>query len=284
MKDKSIEGNTLFFIIDPKIEHPGLADRLKVICCCYYIAKTNNFNFKIIFNSPFSLSNYLIPNKVDWRATVQDLSYSLQNSKVIEYNGETEIPKLNHKIKQYHIYHYNGKNILQCNNLNNWEEIWRNCYNELFKPSEYLEKIIAKQELIKRNYLAAHLRFVNALENFEEGFYNKVSENKKSALINKCINILNTIKKENSKDLIVFSDSNLFLEHAKKAGFSVLSGNVAHISFCKDDSAFDKVFLDFYVIGFAETVYKIKTKELYNTTFSYYAALANGAKFISINE
>lgn len=283
-KDKYILGNTIYLIFDPKLEHPGLADRLKVICCCYYIAKINHFNFKIIFETPFALSDYLIPNKVDWKASVNDLSYSLQNSRLLAYNGGGKIPKLNPKIKQYHIYHYIGKNILQCNNIKNWEEIWRECYQELFKPSEYLNNLLSTQNIIPKNYIAVHLRFVNALGNFEKGFYNKISEDQRNKLINKCLSLIDEIKNKNSKELIIFSDSSLFLGHAVQHGYKTLNGNIGHISYCQDHSIFDKVFIDFYAIGLADTVYRIKTKELYNTTFSYYASLANGAKFININE
>lgn len=282
--DKSVNGNTLFFIIDPNLTHPGLADRLKVICCCYYIAKINNFNFKIIFEKPFILSNYLIPNKIDWIAHEEDLSFSLKNSRLLAYNGGGNIPKLNKKIKQYHIYHYIGKNILQCNNIIGWEKIWFQCFQELFTPSDHLKNLLSQQDFISRTYNAAHLRFVNALENFEGGFYNAVSENNKNELINKCLNILSEIKNNSNKKLLVFSDSAIFLKHAKKAGYNVLDGNIAHISFSSNSSAFDKVFIDFYMIGLSDTVYRIKTKELYNTTFSYYAALANGANFIHIEK
>lgn len=225
-----------------------------------------------------------MPNKVNWKASFDDLSLSLQNSRLLAYNGGAKIPKLNPKIKQYHIYHYIGKNILQCNNISNWENIWSECYHELFKPSDHLEKILTEQGLSKYNYIAAHLRFVNALGNFEEGFYNKISEEQRKNLIDKCLNILDRIKKQNTKELVVFSDSTLFLEYARKNGYKVLNGNIGHISFSKNQDTIDKVFVDFYTIGFADKVYRIKTKELYNTTFSYYASLVNGAKFISVNE
>ena len=277
--DKSVEGNTLFFIIDPNLTHPGLADRLKVICCCYYIAKINNFNFKIIFEKPFALSDYLIPNKVNWIASTKDLSFSIKNSRLLAYNGGGKIPKLSTSIKQYHIYHYIGKNILQCNNVVGWEKIWFQCFQDLFIPSPHLKNLLSQQGYVPHTYNAVHLRFVNALENFEGGFYNKVSEDNKNQLINKCLNILSEIDNNTDKSLLVFSDSVIFLESAKKAGYNVLDGNVAHISFSNSKSSFDKVFVDFYMIGLSDTVYRIKTKELYNTTFSYYAALANGAKF-----
>ena len=100
-KDKNIEGNTLYFVFDHQQTHPGLADRLKVICCAYYIAKINSFDFKIIFDTPFLLQDYLEPNKINWKGQWDDLSYSFKNARLLAYNGMGKIPHLNNKIKQY---------------------------------------------------------------------------------------------------------------------------------------------------------------------------------------
>lgn len=54
-KDREVSGNTLYFIIDPNIKHPGLVDRFKAIVGLFYVAKINGFDFKVIFNHPFKL-------------------------------------------------------------------------------------------------------------------------------------------------------------------------------------------------------------------------------------
>lgn len=41
---------------------------------------------------------------------------------------------------------------------------------ELFKPSPFLQQMIEMQGLEENSYIAVHLRFVNALEQFELGF------------------------------------------------------------------------------------------------------------------
>lgn len=62
-KDREVSGNTLYFIIDPNIKHPGLVDRFKAIVGLFYVAKINGFDFKVIFNHPFKLEEYLSVNK-----------------------------------------------------------------------------------------------------------------------------------------------------------------------------------------------------------------------------
>lgn len=279
---KKIEGNTLFFVIDPKQHHPGLADRLKVICCIYYIAKINDFKFKLIFDAPFKLQDYLVCNKVDWYASIDDIQFSFKTTRMLAYNGMGKIPTLRKKINQYVIYYYIGRDILNTNKINNHDEILRNCFHELFKPSEILENSLKNMCLTPKQYNAVHLRFVNALEKFEDGVYNCLSVKEQELLINKCLNCLKDIKENCKKDIVVFSDSNRFLSIAKKNGYKVLDGTVSHISFNNNNDAVLKTFTDFYMISRSDKVYRIISKEMYGTTFSLYASIFGNCEFKTI--
>ena len=280
---RELTGNTIYFVIDPKQTHPGLADRLKVICCIYYIAKLNGFNFKLVFDTPFKLSDYLQCNKVDWKCQIDEIQFSYKTSKMLAYNGMGKIPKLSKKVNQYIIYYYIGRDILRANNIPNSDELLRDCYNELFTPSYKLEQAIASCNLEKRSYISVHLRFVNALEKFEVGVYNSLSPEDQLKLISKCLQWLSTIKDTNSKELLVFSDSNKFLSIAKEYGYKVLNGNIEHISFYSDKDSVLKTFLDFYMIGRSAKAYRIISKEMYGTTFSLYASIFGKCPLITLN-
>jgi hypothetical protein len=284
-KDKSIAGNTIFFILDPRLRHPGLVDRLKAAVCIYYIAKINGFNFKLIFDSPFHLSDYLEINQISWEADRSELSFSLHNSRLLAYNGTGKFPQLNKKIKQYHIYFYNGKNILQCNNIPNHENLWRESFNELFKPKLLLVNAIADQKYDENSYIAVHLRFVNALENFEEKEYISLNDNQQKNLIDRCLIKLYELKHNHqSYPIIVFSDSLKFLNIAKENKFDIIEGTVGHISFHgENNSIVLKTFLDFYMISRAKKIYRIIAPELYKSAFPYYAAMSMGKETEVIN-
>lgn len=275
-KDKEITGNTLFFIIDPHINHPGLSDRYKAIIGCYYIAKQNGFDFKIIFDTPFKLSDYLDVNNCDWRAEFKDLSYSLKNSRVIPYNGGGKLPRLSKKIKQYHVYSYIGYNILATNKIPDYNRVWGELYNSLFRPGEIVKSQIEETGFKEASYIAVHLRFVNALEHFEDNHYNYLSDEHKEKLIQRCIDgIKGILNKYQDLPVVVFSDSNIFLNRVQEAlPVHVLKGEVGHISFNNAQKVILKTFLDFYMISNAKEVYIIKAAEMYGTVFSYYAAVA----------
>ena len=188
-KDREVLGNTLYFIIDPDIKHPGLVDRFKAIVGLFYVAKVNGFDFKIIFNHPFDLEEYLSVNKYNWIANQSELSYSLQNVRLIPYNGSGKIPKLHKTIKQYHVYCYIGYDIISSNHILNAESVWRNLFLELFKPSQALNECLNCCNLNDSGYIAVHLRFVNALENFEKDQFNTLTEDEQENLIQRCLKV-----------------------------------------------------------------------------------------------
>jgi hypothetical protein len=283
-KDKEVIDNTLYFIIDPAIKHPGLADRYKAIIGCYYISKINGFDFKIIYETPFHLNDYLDVNEYNWLSTRSDLSYSLKNSRIIPYNGGGKIPRLNKSVKQYHVYSYIGYDILETNRIQDYKTLWGTLYNSLFKPKNFILREIKETGFEKNKYIAVHLRFVNALEHFEGDQFNTVPEKKKEELIQRCFaGIRSIIHANEGIPVIVFSDSGVFLNRIKELPVHVLDGKIGHISFNNEKEIMVKTFLDFYMISEARKVYVIHAPELYATVYSYYAALVGYKDVITIN-
>ena len=77
---------------------------------------------------------------------------------------------------------------------------------------------------------------------------------------------------------MVFSDSKVFLERVKVLPVIVLDGKVGHISFTENTHEVAmKTFVDFYAISKASRVIRILAPEMYNTVFSYYAAVLGGS-------
>lgn len=220
---------------------------------------------------------------MDWVASMDDIQFSYKTSRMLAYNGMASIPVLKKTIKQYVIYYYLGRDILRYNNIPNSDAIIRDCFNELFVPTEDLFAAIEKCGMAKRSYVSAHLRFVNALEHFEDGVYNSLSQEKQLLLIQKCLDCLHHIQKQCGKPLLVFSDSNRFLQIAKEQGFMILDGNVGHVSFNADRSNVLKTFLDFYMIGRSDKVFRIISKEMYGTTFSLYASVFGNCELETLN-
>ena len=274
--DRKIEGHTVYFIIDPNISHPGLIDRLKAIVGTYYVAKQNGFDFKIIFTHPFLLNDYLDCTGQHWVASFDDLSYSLKNTRLLAYNGGGKVPKLNKNVKQYHVYCYIGYDILHENRIENGEQIWRELFETLFEPSPIVKQALQSyQNLQSEGYVAVHLRFVNALEQFEENQFNFLSLEQQEQLIQRCLAaIREIINRYPARRIVVFSDSTLFLNRVRKTlPVIVLDGEIGHVSFAATKDVVLKAFVDFHMMSKAEVIIRILGAEMYVSAFSYYAAV-----------
>ena len=162
-----------------------------------------------------------------------------------------------------------------------WESKWKELFFELFTPSEHLQKLL-KERSIEGEYAAVHIRFVNALDPFEEEYGSHLSDREKEDLIKQCLSALRDIRQaEMDRRIIVFSDSVRFLERAKSNGFSTLDlSGIGHISFSKNELIHDKTFIDFFAMAKAEKVYSIRGRNLYNSVFSRYAAVIGNGRYI----
>lgn len=272
----------VYFILDDKHfqKHPGLMDRMKAIVGVYYIARQNNMNFYLLHTAAFDLRKYLVPNEVQWGCDKLDISDSYFNTCVFQYNPYLTPPKFQDKKKQYHCFEYIGKNILELNETVEWEKIWKQYYDKLFKPSDFLRKMISENRPVG-HYIAVHIRFVNALEHVEMANVNStLNDQEKKILIDDCIDAIYKIQEKEKSPVVVFSDSKYFLQYAEKVGILTLgSQNIAHISFTSNKEGFDKTFLDVYMLAEADCVYAIQGKVLYASAFSKYAAIIGGKPY-----
>ena len=277
--------NTFFFIIDPNKTHPGLADRIKAIIHCYNIAKFNGYQFKIIFKVPFCLEEYLKPNKVNWIADYSDLGNNLLHVKLYNETDRQINDNILAKGFEYECFNYSG-NLIPFS-FNDSGEKWSDLFCELFKPdycvSEMLNNKLMPPPLA---YVAVHFRFVNALEHFEDGYHNELSESKKENLIKRCKQALMTIKDNHpDKDIIVFSDSKVFIDSIKDLPVKTLGDkNIGHIRFNNNKATVLKTFFDLFMISRASKVFVIHAPEMYNNScFALLGARISGIECDTIN-
>ncbi len=283
IKPSVLEKRTLVFYMDRKRKYPGLVDLLKAIIGCYYIANENGYHFKLFFESPFLLSRFLSPSHAsnNWvmsleeRNNVDKLNVSVR---LINYYGIGDVPKL---IKErYQVRNFIGWNILQRNKMPDWKERWHNLYHELFQPSEFLLKSLEKLHIKENEYIAIHIRFVNALELAEKDYPQMPLDYcGKERLINACIKKIQMLELATHHKAIVFSDSNSFLNRCRSFGFLVLNGQVGHITYDQSDETVLKTFLDLYSIAMSKEVYSLRGENLYASAFPLYASIIGGKDF-----
>ncbi|WP_163407767.1 hypothetical protein [Flavobacterium ajazii] len=273
---------------DGNVPHGGLVDRLKGIISFYEASKLIDSDFKILFNHPFELESFLVPNQIDWRIKKSEIKYTPFSTKIFylinDFNSDPlELIK---KTKAKKILIYSNVDYLSklCKGKNEEElnSIWKNSYLELFKPSSYLLKKI--DELPKIERLVFHTRFTSLMGDFKDTTKIKLDESRKNNLIQK---VLGQIKEISNKypGLIkyVLSDSKTFLNYIKEnTEYITLDGVPHHLENNNNNKEYHlKTFLDFYFIVKSDIVCFVRIDEMYSSSFSKYASIIGNSKFIS---
>ena len=286
-KNTHRDGVDYVYMADGKMVHGGMFDRLKGAISIYAISKVHGKKYGIYFTEPFSLEKYLEPNNYDWRISKGNLLFSYPHSRPIIAYSEKNKPNrlLRERDGQTHFYY--GSDILDfINQRYNSEYDWTSLFNELFRPSPYLEEQISRlRKDVYGNYVAVHLRFLNMLgDKVEKLPYPELKEEGKHSLIADCITKIKELYYSNQgKSIFVSSDSIAFMEIVQKEipTVMIVKGSSKHIdnsSHLSEDECL-KLFLDIYMLSGAERVYSIIGKGLYSSAFPEYSAKIGGKPF-----
>lgn len=283
--------NCYVFMVDGKIPHGGMFDRLKGIMTIYAIAKVQRKSFKINWTYPFVLEKYLEPNSYDWTVSKEKQIRNYPYTKPIIAYGEIENPRrlLKNRSHETHFY-YGYDNLNEVNKKYSSNFDWGSLYRELFKPTKYLQQYIdAYQEEIGTNYTVIHTRFLNLLGDKTETSINpELPDEEKLILMEKIKKEIIDINKQWTKSskcgkVMLASDSMIFIDYMVKAlpNLYVVPGEVKHIDTAghTDDSQNIKMFVDYYLIAKAAKVYSIYGPRMWKSAFPEYAAKIGNTLF-----
>lgn len=282
-----IEAKTVVFYMDPCRKYPGFVDILKAIIGCYYIAKMNGYKFKIHYEVPFKLNKFLLPIDTlnNWQLSASEkvgIDKLNISTGLLNYYGIGKIPQLTKA--RYQVRNFIGWNILQRNNVVDWEKKWHALYHELFQPSDYLRKNIVEIGIKENEYIAIHIRFVNALELAEPDFPQvPLNEDEKEKLISTCISKIKELESSESCKAVVFSDSNYFLNRCREVEILILEGNVGHVTYNQNAEIVLKMFTDLNMIARAKKVFSLRGNNLYASAFPLYGSIIGGKSFKTIS-
>lgn len=280
---KKVEGKRVVCIYDGKIKSGGLADRLRGIVSVYKICKNMGLEFKLIFDSPFSLEMFLEPNKTDWRILKQELNYNTTITDICYIDTKTgsdyEAAKQEEWFrkefnKKYHEFH------VRTNALFSYKSEYSKLFDELFKPSARLQASIEREKSnLGAHYISTSFRFMNLLGDFNEttGISAQLPNGEKEKLIEKNLKQLKALHKQFPEmKILVNSDSTTFLGRAAGLEFVyTIPGSITHIdaqNAYDGYAVYEKTFLDFLMIANAEKIYLLLTGNMYNSGYPYAAS------------
>lgn len=272
----------IVYICDGFKNHGGLTDRFKGLLTTYSEAKKLKTPFYIYWTSPFQLTDFLIPtSSIDWRIEKKDILYNYKDS----FPFIMDISPVHYKniIKKYLFRHclLDKRDILVYTNLMHEKKNHSDLFNELFKPSHYLrENIDFYLKSIGAPYYSYTFRFGNLLGDFKDIVGTTLVDKNKFKLIEKNLKELKVLIKDlpDSYKVLVTSDSFYFLEKVKEIDnrICIVKKKLMHVDYYDIEKTSKetwlKSFLDFFLIMNAEKVYQLKTDEMYNSSFPYFAA------------
>lgn len=284
-KDSCMQKN--IFMVDGRVGHGGMFDRLKGAISVYAISKIHHKDFCIHFNYPFKLRKYLEPNEYDWRIDEDDIQYSFPHSRPLFLYGECYAPQRlfkNRKCEAHFYYGYDSLDEINARFGTNYE--WGQLYRELFKPTPYLQQCINYyRKDIGNEYIAIHTRFLNLLgDKVETSINPKLPHEERMNLMERIRDKIFEIAEQNdNRRVMLASDSMTFIDYMKKQmeNIYVIPGTVRHIDTAghTDDTENIKMFLDYYLMSGARIVYSIKSKGMWASAFPEYAAKIGDVEF-----
>ena len=275
------------FMVDGKVGHGGMFDRLKGAISVYAISKVHKRDFRIYFDYPFELQKYLAPNVYNWLTDKDEVVYSYPHSRPLFLYGECYNPVRLFKKRSTEAHFYYGYDSLDKINAKYGTTYeWGQLYRELFKPTPYLQQYIDHyQKDIGENYIAIHTRFLNLLgDKMETDINPELPGGEKEKLIAKIETEVNRIVSEHGGvKILLASDSMTFIHYMQERYpfIYVVPGTVKHVDTAgkttNDENL--KMFLDYYLISSAVKVYNIVADGMWPSAFPEYAAKIGGVPF-----
>jgi hypothetical protein len=288
---------TVIVIVD-KIMLCGLCDKLRGIVSVYHACKKRNIPFKLYFDFPYDIRNYLAPNEYDWTIDKSELCFNKKYARHffwLHTERFTSSLALNFFIRQ------NYRQIHIWTGARTTEHIFGTLFKELFKPVPELQtRIDYHLQKIGGHYISTSFRFGPLLydaEHYEHtmekahvspiarsGFPN-LADNEKEVYMSACVTELAKLHEENpGYKILLATDEELFKNRVLNLNLDyvyIVEGNVHYL---ETRDVFDKeteikTFLDFFMLSHSKKVVMMLYGKMFNGTFAYYAAKVNRAPY-----
>jgi|GEM_PF-110170 len=301
---------TIIYMADDVRPKGGIADRFRAIITLYKISKDCGFQFKINYTQPFDLSDFLLPNIVDWKISEKEISQIKNNSRsvsIFNFGGCIYAPSLYSDVsiqstsgdlqKDVPIIKEAAKNndyILFYTNAYFYGDNYSTLFNELFVLTPILQSAVdLHRKNMNDNYLSATFRFQQLLGDFDEhddGFLTLPEELQEPFLQKNIKHLINIHKRNKKEKILLCSDSEKFRNAAAKYDFVyTIDGKRQHLNIPKMDKKYALIsFVDYFLISYSKKSFLVvdeikgeKEKyEMYRSGFPLWASRQRNVKFV----
>ena len=260
----------------------GLVDRLRGALSLYAACKQTHRDFRLFFTHPFLLTDYLVPNKYDWRIAAEELSFVRGSAEPIVIDTQTDTPRERKWQEEQFVRILEENPHTQLHFYSNasfsYDYDFSALFKELFKPGKRLQAHLDKiKEETGDAYITISARFCGLLDDFNEETYSEpLSANERKELLEAALEAVAGIARKHPTQLVIAcSDSTTFLQQAtERCHLMSIPGTISHIGNDTHHTYeyYEKTFLDFFVISGAQEVYLLRSSMMHNSGFPYAAA------------
>lgn len=287
---KSNQPTIVICPFDGRLLHGGNTDRIRGILSTYQMTKRRGIPLKISWTCPFNLEDYLVPAKVDWRISPEELHYQkgMAAPVVIQDRSDSESKKLleaalDGLTGEIHVY----------SNSNAARGGYQQLYKDLFQPSEKLHNaLLPHLKILGKEYYAFTFRFTALLGDFKDTLNFTLPLEEQQILMHKNLKELQSLASSIPSDskILVTSDSKRFLDYIKDKDerIYIVPGDILHVDLCsnKNDNSDNndliwlKTFVDQHLLMHAKRVTRMTTGSMYAGEFARFAAEVGGTEFV----
>lgn len=287
---KGIEHQTIVAMVDGRVAHGGLSDRIRGIVSVYGYCKEKKIPFKLYYVHPFHLEEYLQPADYDWRISPEQISYHPNEAVPILLTCD-RLPNKHHRryldqvLKKYphrQIHIYTNSQFLDKDFTSN--------FSEIFSPRPNIKLLVDKYAIPgNEDFISMTFRFQQLLGDFKEDGCKILSKEEQETLIRKCIEKADYIRRtfHPTSKVLLTSDSVSFVKRfckEKDYAFSI-PGEVVHIDYTSNASyeIYAKTFIDMFTLSKAKKIYLLRTGDMYRSGFGKRASKISGVDFEEIS-
>lgn len=276
--------NRLIVYITPDTEMSGLADRLRTMRTAYVFAVENNLEFYIYHNNGFLLEDYFEPNEIDWRIRKEDIGKGLNR---VEFRFlYDKLEKISTHNKELHL-HKAMRNINEgflpdcLRSKYSDASVYRKLFKLSTKLHNMVDGIMRRHGIVENEYVVVHARFTNFFEKVEMHGMVTSTAQERALMLKRLTKTLFKIHDQTGMPIVLFSDSNTFLQYPHAEFVSVLPGSVSHLSNSTESVNYiDKTFVDLVVMSRGTQIFSLRGENIYGGGFSLDASFLGNKPFI----
>ena len=274
------------FMVDGKIRHGGLCDRLNGLISTFLFCEERGLDFKVWWKYPFDLELFLIPNEYDWHINQEELSYSKYDSAPFSW-GIVNDEHLQITVAE-NILTFKQRQIHAYTNMYYRSEEFHENFKRLFKLSPLLESEVDEnlRKMNSEGYISMTFRYQQLLGDFVEGDYPTLGLEAIKDIMSNALSVIELLKKRHPAILtvLVTSDSRMFLEYvrSKLKYVYIIEGELCHMDYVKGETnqlRHLKSFVDLMMISKAQKAYLCYNSIMYQSTFARTAAFIGGIPY-----